>query len=204
VRPLNLATQPFRNERVPVLALAAAGLAVLVLTVQHAFLLGGLLPGRTSAARREVAALEAKSVLLRSEARSPRLPPPDTAKVVEWGLIKDLVDRRAFSWTVLFAQLESLLPEGVHLLSIAPNPRKGELLIDVDAVTRTPEDAREFVRRLEGREEFDDVYLREEGDRGDVRFTMKYRPSLARAASGRGSAARGVAADDAEPDGALP
>ena len=201
MRPLNLASQPFRNERLPVLALAAAGLAVLALTVQHALLLRELLPGRTSAARREVAALEAKSVILRSETRSPRVPRPESAKVIEWGLIKDLVDRRAFSWTLLFAQLESVLPDGVHLVSIAPNPRKGELLLDVAAVTRSPEDAREFVRRLEGREEFDDVYLREEGERGDVRFTMKYRPSLARAASG--IPARGDAADDADPGGTL-
>jgi Tfp pilus assembly protein PilN len=202
VRPLNLASQPFRNERLPVLALVAAGLAVLALTVQHALLLRELLPGRTSAARREVAALEAKSVILRSEARSPRVPRPESAKVTEWGLIKDLVDRRAFSWTLLFGQLESVLPDGVHLVSIAPNARKGELLLDVAAVTRSPEDAREFVRRLEGREEFDDVYLREEGERGDVRFTMKYRPSLARAAS-LGIPARGDAADDADPGGTL-
>jgi len=181
MRPLNLASQPFHNERLPVLALAAAGLAVLVLTLQHAWLLRELLPGRTSAARQEVAALEAKSVLLRSEARAPRVPRPEAAKVVEWGLIKDLVDRRAFSWTLLFAQLESVLPDGVHLVSIAPNLRKGELLLDLAAVARSPEDAREFVRRLEGREEFDDVYLREEGDRGEVRFTMKYRPSPSRA-----------------------
>jgi hypothetical protein len=202
VRPLNLASQPFHNERLPVLALAAAGLAVLALTLQHAWLLRELLPGRTSAARQEVAALEAKSVLLRSEARAPRVARPEAAKVAEWGLIKDLVDRRAFSWTLLFAQLESVLPDGVHLVSIAPNPRKGELLLDVAAVTRSPEDAREFVRRLEGREEFDDVYLREEGERGDVRFTMKYRPTPTRAASAPGAPGGGTA-DDAEP-GALP
>lgn len=203
MRPLNLASQPFHNERLPVLALAAAGLAVLALTVQHALLLRELLPGRTSAARQEVAALEAKSVVLRSEARAPRVARPEAAKVTEWGLIKDLVDRRAFSWTLLFAQLESVLPEGVHLVTIAPNPRKGELLLDLAAVARSPEDAREFVRRLEGREEFDDVYLREEGERGEVRFTMKYLPSLARSASGPGSPARAAPADDAEP-GALP
>ena len=47
-------------------------------------------------------------------------------------------------------------------------------------MARTPEEAREFVRRLEGRREFDDVYLRGEGEAGEVRFTMKYRPSLSR------------------------
>jgi len=175
VRPLNLATEPFRNERLPVLALAVAAFAVMVLTVQHALILRELLPERTSGTRREAAALDAESTRLRAEARGPRTPRP------EWGLIKDLVDRRAFSWTLLFAHLEAVLPDGVHLVTIGPRVRKGEVLIDVAAVARTPEDAREFVRRLEGREEFDDVYLLEEGDRGEVRFTMKYRPALSRA-----------------------
>jgi Tfp pilus assembly protein PilN len=183
VRPLNLASEPFRNERLPVLAVAVAAFAVMVLTVQHALIVRDLLPGRTSGARREAAALDAESARLRAEARSPRAPRPDPAGLAEWGLIKDLVDRRAFSWTLLFAHLEAVLPDGVHLISIAPRVRKGEVLIEVAAVVRTPEDAREFVRRLEGRREFDDVYLLEEGERGEVRFTMKYRPALSRALS---------------------
>jgi Tfp pilus assembly protein PilN len=178
---LNLASQPFRNERLPVLALGVAAVAVLALTVQHALLLEELRPGRTSATRQEAEALEAESARLRAEARSPRASRAEPAGLPEWGLVKDLVDRRAFSWTLLFAHLESVLPDGVHLTSIIPTVKKGEVLLDVAAVARTPEDAREFVRRLEGREEFDDVYLREEGDRGEVRFTMKYRPSLSRA-----------------------
>jgi Tfp pilus assembly protein PilN len=178
VRPLNLASEPFRNERLPVLALAVAALAVMALTVQHVLIFRELLPGRTSGARQEAAALDAESARLRAEARSPRAPRPEPAGLAEWTLIKDLVDRRAFSWTLLFAHLEAVLPDGVHLVSIAPRVRKGEVLIDITAMARTPDDAREFVRRLEGREEFDDVYLREEGDHGEVRFTMKYRPAL--------------------------
>jgi hypothetical protein len=173
MRPLNLATQPFRNERLPAVLLSVAAVVVLVFTVAHAVVLRNLLPGRTSAARQELAALEAESVRLRSEARAPR-PAGGSA---EWGLIKDLVDRRAFSWTLLFAHLESVQPFGVRLISIAPQLRKGEVLLDITAVSRNPEDTREFVRRLAGREEFDDVYLREEAEAGQVRYTMKYKPT---------------------------
>ena len=197
MRPLNLATEPFRNERLPVLALAVAAFAVMVLTVQHALILRELLPERTSGARREAAALDVESARLRAEALSPRAPRPEPAGMAEWSLIKDLVDRRVFSWTLLFAHLEAVLPDGIHLVSIAPRVRKGEVLIDVAAVARTPEDAREFVRRLEGREEFDDVYLLEEADRGEVRFTMKYRPALSRALPAP------IAAAQAAPAGAL-
>jgi Tfp pilus assembly protein PilN len=177
MRPLNLASQPFRNERMPVLLLGVAAIAVLALTLQHALILSELLPAKTSGARKEAAALDAESARLRAEARSLSAPRAEPAGMAQWGLIKDLVDRRAFSWTLLFAHLESVLPYGVRLISIAPSVRKGEVLLDVAAEARRPEDAREFVRRLEGREEFDDVYLREEGDSGEVRFTMKYRPT---------------------------
>ncbi|PYQ05982.1 MAG: hypothetical protein DMF82_07275, partial [Acidobacteria bacterium] len=89
MRPLNLATQPFRNERLPVLALAVAAAAVLALTVQHALLLRELRPARTSATRKEAAALEAESARLRAEARAPRAPRGEPAGLAEWGLIKD-------------------------------------------------------------------------------------------------------------------
>jgi hypothetical protein len=177
MRPLNLATQPFRNERLPAILLGVAALAVAALTVQHALILRNLLPAKTSGARQEAAALDAESTRLRSEARSLRSARVDPTGMAEWGLIKDLVDKRAFSWTLLCAHLEAVLPYGVRLVSIAPSLKKGEVAIEVAAEARRPEDAREFVRRLEGRQEFDDVYLREEGESGEVRFTMKYRPS---------------------------
>jgi len=195
VRPLNLASEPFRNERLPSLLLGVAALGVFALTVQHALLLRQLLPARTSDARKEAAALEAESARLRAEARSPGGTRPQPAALAEWGFIKELVDRRAFSWTLLFSHLEAVLPDGVRLVSIAPTSRAGEVLLDVAAVARTPEDAREFVRRLEGREEFDDVYLRSEGESGEVRFTMKYRPAPSRPPAPGAAPTRAAAAN---------
>jgi Tfp pilus assembly protein PilN len=204
VRPLNLASDPFRNERLPVLLLAVAAVGVLTLTVAHALVLREVLPGRTSGIQKEAAALDAESAKLREEARAPRVPRPQPAGLAEWGLIKDLVDRRAFSWTLLFAHLESVLPDGVRLVSVAPTTRKGEVAIDVTAVARSPEDAREFVRRLEGREEFDDVYLREEGDAGEVRFSMKYRASPTRALPPAPTRADAVPDGEASPEAVDP
>ena len=54
MRPANLARQPFRNERLPNLLFALAVLAVVVITVRHAFVVRALLPGRTSALHDEV------------------------------------------------------------------------------------------------------------------------------------------------------
>ena len=38
----------------------------------------------------------------------------------EWSAVKRLVDRRAFSWTGLFAALEQALPPGVRLVAVQP------------------------------------------------------------------------------------
>jgi len=204
VRPLNLASQPFRNERLPALLLEVAALGVLALTAEHALLLRQLLPGRTSGVRQEAAALEAESARLRAETRSQRSNRPDPAGMTEWALIKDLVDRRAFSWTLLFSHFEAVLPDGVRLVTVAPTVRKGEVLLDVGAVARTPEEAREFVRRLEGRREFDDVYLRGEGEAGEVRFTMKYRAASPGSQPPSLPPAQAASAAGAGPGGTLP
>ena len=72
MRPANLARLPFRNERVPNLLFALAAVALIALTVRHAFLVRALLPGRTSALHEEVTRLEAEAVRLRAEQASLR------------------------------------------------------------------------------------------------------------------------------------
>ena len=126
MRPANLARRPFVNERLPNLVFAVAAVLMLGLTVRHAFLVRALLPGRTSALHDEVTRLEEESRRLRAEQASLRGVLPDPKAVARWVVIKELVDRRAFSWTGLFGRLEERLPEGARLVSIAPGVRKGD------------------------------------------------------------------------------
>jgi hypothetical protein len=86
------------------------------------------------------------------------------------------VDRRAFSWTGLFARLEEKLPEGARLVSIAPTVRRGEVLLDVQAVMRSPEVGWEFMRSLEDGGDFADVFPLSEGENGEFHYTMRFRP----------------------------
>jgi len=179
VRPANLARRPFRNERVPNILFAIATLVVLAVTVRHAFLIRAVLPRRTSALHDEVQQLEKTSADLRAEQASLRTVNPDPKALARWLVVKDLVDRRAFSWTQLFARLEARLPEGARLVAIAPSVKQGEITLDVQAVVRSPEVGWQFIRSLEEGGEFDSVFPLSEGESGEFHYTMRYRPNAA-------------------------
>jgi Tfp pilus assembly protein PilN len=176
VRPANLAARPFRNERLWNLLFALAVVATLAVTVKHVLMVRRLLPGRTSALHAEVAALEAESARLRAEQSGLRGVTPEPRAVSRWTVVKDLVDRRAFSWTGLFARLEERLPPGARLLSITPSLQKGEIVLEVQAMVRSPEVGWQFMRALEEGGDFDSVFPLNEGENGEFRYTMRYRP----------------------------
>jgi Tfp pilus assembly protein PilN len=176
VKPANLARRPFRNERLPNVLFALAGVAVLGLTVRHALVIRALMPGQTSALHDEVTQLEKRSERLRAEQAGLRDLAPDPRALARWVLVKDLVDRRAFSWTGLFARLEALLPEGARLVSVAPSLHHGEIILDVQAVMRSPEVGWQFIRALEENGDFDQVFPLSESEAGEFHYTMRYRP----------------------------
>jgi hypothetical protein len=176
MRAANLARRPFGNERLPNLLFALAAAALLALTVRHVFLVRAVLPGRTSALHDEVRRLDAESAGLRAEQARLRGLTPEPKALARWLVVKDLVDRRAFSWTGLFARLEERLPSGARLVSIAPAVRRGDILIEVQAVVRSPEVGWQLVRALEEGGAFEDVFPLSEGENGEFRYTMRYRP----------------------------
>jgi Tfp pilus assembly protein PilN len=179
MRPANLARRPFRNERLPNLLFGLATVALLGLSVRHAFAVRALLPHQTSALHAEVDQLEKTSAGLRAEQVSLRSVNPDPRALARWLVVKDLVDRRAFSWTELFARLEATLPDGARLVSIAPSVHQGQIDLDVQAMVRTPEVGWEFIRALEESGAFDSVFPLSEGQNGEFHYSMRYRPSVA-------------------------
>jgi hypothetical protein len=181
VRPLNLASHPFRNETLPALLFGVAAALLLALTMQHAFVVRGLLPARTSKLHKEVAALEAEAERLRTEGRTLKAPAPEGRVVAEWSVLKDLVDRRTFSWTGLFARLEQVLPREVRLVEIAPDVKEGHVTLSISAVARPAQAGLGLVGLLEGRGEFEDVYpesvAEQDGGGAEFHYTMRYLPS---------------------------
>ena len=177
MRPLNLARRPFRNERLQTLGVGLAAVFLLGLTVWHALVVRNLLPRRTSALHQEVAALEKKLERFRTERRTSRVPLPEARTLAQWTRAKELVDRRLFSWTDLFASLEDVIPDGVRLVSITPRVEKGEVEITLAAMVRTPDDGWEFVRVLQDHPEFSNVYPTSEAESGLFNYKMVYRSS---------------------------
>jgi len=204
-RTLNLASRPLRNEALPTLLFQAACVVVLAVTLKHALEVRTLLPSRTTATNEEVAKLEKEMARLRAEANGLIRPAPDPKVVAQWALLKDLVDKRTFSWTDLLARLEEITPRGDRLISIQPSTQEGQMILDIVAIARSSKDGLDFVKTLEEDPAFEDVYPLSKQDSGkelEFRYTMRYRPEalkMQRPAAAAASASP-AANDDVESD----
>jgi hypothetical protein len=184
VRSLNLATRPFRNERLPSLLAALSLAGTLLATAYHVLLVRDVMPDRTSALTVQLAEMEAESARLRTEGAGLRGEKPDAATLAQWTRLKELVDRRVFSWSGLFAVLEDTLPDGVRLLALTPKVEKGQVTLQIHAVARTFDEALVFMRALEERPEFSSVWptTRGSGPEGvEYQYEMTYLPRAQKA-----------------------
>ena len=174
MRSLNLASQPFRNERLPtVLAMVSLAAALLVSTY-HVFVMRDVMPDRTSALTMKLGEMESESARLRAEAAGLKVDKPDAPTLARWTLLKDLVDRRLFSWSGLFSVLEDTLPKGVRLSSLTPSVNKGKVTLRITATARTVDEALEFMRALEERPEFVEVWPTSRGGGAEAGFDYQY------------------------------
>ena len=123
--PLNLARQPFRNERLPTLLL---GLRRRSRSSSRPPATraspGSSCPAARATSRSSSRRSRRRRSACSAEAASLRELAAPEGTIAEWAAVKTLVDRRAFSWTGLFAALEQALPPGVRLVSIQPVGRR--------------------------------------------------------------------------------
>jgi Tfp pilus assembly protein PilN len=157
MRTLNLASRPFRNERLPNVLAVVALLGVLTASAWHLFVARDVLPDRTSSLIHALGEREAESAALRTEEAGLRALRPEEAALAEWQRVKDLVDKRVFSWSGLFSVLEETLPDGVRLKALEPQVKDQGLSLSMQATARTHEEAMEMMARLEERPEFEGV-----------------------------------------------
>ena len=155
----NLATRPFYNERIVMLLLALVAAVVLALTVTNVTRLVQL-SSRRSALRTQIAADEAAAARIRQTASSVQKGVDRTALAELAGSAREanaLIDQRTFSWTTFLTLVESAIPMGVHLTSIAPDFKKGDIIITMNLVGRQAEDVINFTNALETTGRFYDV-----------------------------------------------
>ncbi len=150
--PLNLAREPFRRDR-PVLVASAAA-AVLMLVVL-ALLVASIVQQRELAAssRAQLAAVEAQ---LRAAAAEQgrleaQLRQPANAAVLDRSfLFNALIQRKSLSWTLLFSDLEKVMPGSVRLVTVRPYLAGGnEVQLDMVVGAQSPDPVIELLKRLE-------------------------------------------------------
>jgi len=185
--PLNLARRPFRNERLPTVALAAGCLGLVLASSGHVLVARDLAPGRSRDVATEVVAIDKEIDQLRAESAELRKISAPPEKLKEWLAVKKLVDRRMFSWTGLFASLAEALPPGVRLISVSPNEARGRTELNLAAVGRSNEDALALMASLQEHPEFEGAFLNgwTEGREGfDITCTVRYAPKARPVAKG--------------------
>ncbi len=159
---LNLSTRPFPAYRVINLALAIVFAVLLVISVWQAY---GFI--RFSSMARDIrddeqnVRVEAESLGKHAAELKLRLDRPEaTAKLNEIEFLNSLITRKDLSWTRLFSNLEDMVPESVHLVSLRPDVMEGgPVVLYLEVVGRSIADVSRFIEALEQSPEFENVVV---------------------------------------------
>jgi type IV pilus assembly protein PilN len=149
----NLSTRPFYNQSAVSLWLAGLAIIVAGATVFNLARIIGY--SRSDTALVTQAALdESRAEDLRASAAKLRAgvdPRQIAFASTEARSANDLIDRRTFSWTALFNQFETTLPDDVRITSVRPKlePKRG-IVLTMSVVARRVEDVDRFMQNLEG------------------------------------------------------
>jgi type IV pilus assembly protein PilN len=73
--------------------------------------------------------------------------------------INNILDARGFNWTLMFMDLEHLLPGGVRVISIEPKQIGGHVEVKLTVGATNDESELKFEHALEGSKEFTDVQI---------------------------------------------
>jgi hypothetical protein len=189
----NLSTRPFYNVRAVRAVLGLFALVVIAFTLFNAVQLI-----RLSARQRTLSAdavtAETEAARLRAEAAGfrARIDPRELASVsADAREANAIIDRRAFSWTALFAQFEQALPPDVRITAVQPRREQdGTFAVNIGVQARRVEDVEAFIEALEARTPFRDVLPVEEqtGDTGLIEAIIdgRYVPERPAAAPASG------------------
>jgi len=159
---LNLSTRPFPAYRAVNVALAGILIVLMVLSVWQAvgFSKYSRLARSVSPQEQEIR-VEAESLGQRVAELGSRLDRPEsTAKLNEIGFLNHLILRKDFSWTRLFATLEGMVPDNVHLTNLTPDiAANGSVTLHLGVLARSIADVTVFIKRVEMSPVFENVIV---------------------------------------------
>jgi Tfp pilus assembly protein PilN len=161
----NLSTRPFYNIRAVHVALGALTLIVAVMTLLNLVQLVRLttsertLGARAQQAEDQADRLRAEAGRIRSQIDAKEL--NQVAAAAQEA--NDIIDLRTFSWSKLFSEIETTLPENVRLTNFQPmEDREGRLIVNLRVEARRVQDLESFIDALEKTGRFHDVLAAEE------------------------------------------
>ena len=161
----NLSTRPFYNIRAVHAALGVLALLVAAMTLLNLAQFVRLSTSeRTLGARAQQA--EEQAGRLREDAR--RIRSQIDAKELNQVAAaaqeaNDIIDLRTFSWSTLFSEIETTLPENVRLTNFRPlEDQQGRFLINLRVQARRVSDLESFIDALEKTGRFHEVLAAEE------------------------------------------
>ena len=161
--PINLATEPFRRDRpIIVVAVAAsvlllAGLGIEALTIWSE-------RGQAADTRLFLDRLnrQMRTVTAEQQKLDLTLNQPANAEVLEQSLFLNLlINHKAISWTKLFADLETVMPADVRLVTVRLPQVDSEshVWLDMTVAAKESTSILELVKRLESAPQFSDYQL---------------------------------------------
>jgi type IV pilus assembly protein PilN len=193
---INLASQPYEDARRfwlrwggGLLALGILTLLLLVMTVN------GWIGARRD--RQIIRQYEQQSAIRdkeKADAQTLMNSPQNSSTRDRSQFLNDLFQRKAFSWTKAFEDLERVMPPRLHVTSIHPElSPDNELEIKLIVNGDTREHALDLVSKMEGSKHFHDTYIEEEnsntgsgsaGDAVQFHITAVYVPEVGSTTAG--------------------
>ncbi len=153
---VNLATRPFVELR-PIFLRLRIFMAVLAVLAVAALVASHILQKKLDVAAAQINAVHTKVVAAQDEKRKneQRMREPDNAAVLARAhFLNALFLRKSFSWTAIMMDLETVLPAGVQVTSIEPEPTsEGDVIIRL-RVSGDRDRAVQLVRNLERSKRF--------------------------------------------------
>lgn len=180
--PINLASEPFRRDR-PLLVASAllVGVLLITLVVQA----GAIIAARKQAAdtRKLLDRLNGQLAKVKGEQAQldATLARPENAEVLERSqFLNTLIERKAISWTKIFADLEKVIPYNVRLVSVKLPQVTAENQVQLDMFVGAESfgPVLEFLKRLETSPQFGPTSVISSVPPSQTEKLWKYRVSV--------------------------
>jgi type IV pilus assembly protein PilN len=168
---INLATRPYEDARE---FWARWGLGVGLLAVLTVFLLGWTVKAWTDAGRdrHDIARLQAQITerdAERAKAQAFLDMAANRSTRDQSQFLNGLIQRKAFSWTRAFEDLEQVMPPNLHVVSLRPElGDENQMKLEMKVAGDSRSAAVELVHRMEGSKHFQGAQLVAESQNGET------------------------------------